>query len=213
MQHSNPPKLPETVTGTPSKYLEIDMIIEKPLKNLTLKLIHGDITKIPTDCIVNAANNRCLGGGGVDGAIHRAAGHHLYEECLTLNGCETGQAKMTDAYDIKSAKKIIHTVGPMVKKKTVTEKEENLLKSCYVNSMNLANSYGFSSISFPCISTGVYGYDAKKACELVVRTMVEYDKYLDKAEVKEAGNMLSEVIFVCFLGSDVEFYCEQLKQL
>merc|ERR1712183_483734 len=170
------------------------------------------ITKIKTDCIVNAANNRCLGGGGVDGAIHRAAGKQLYNECLKLNGCKTGEAKMTNAYNIVTAEKIIHTVGPMVKNDVPSEHEKKLLKTCYINSMNLAGGSNFSSISFPCISTGVYGYDPKMACETVIQTVIDYDDNLSRPAVNEV-NKLKEVIFVRFLNSDVALYNDQIQDL
>lgn len=146
----------------------------------------GDITKLEVDAIVNAANPSLLGGGGVDGAIHRAAGTELLAECRTLHGCQTGQAKITKGYKLP-AKHVIHTVGPIYSGSAM---DALLLAACYRNSLDLARENGLHSIAFPAISCGVYGYPWQEASEIACRTVAEWVKF------HPDYNM--EVIFCCF---------------
>ena len=161
------------------------MISEK-VKN-QIQVVQGDITKLDCDGIVNAANRSLLGGGGVDGAIHRAAGPELLAECRTLHGCRTGEAKITKGYRLR-AKYIIHTVGPIY---SGTAEDAAQLADCYRNSLNLAKEHGVHSIAFPAISTGVYGYPLEDATEIAVKTVAQWleDDHADYA---------MQVIFCCF---------------
>ena len=160
----------------------------------TIKIQKMDITQADTDCIVNAANKSLLGGGGVDGAIHRAAGPELLAECRILHGCETGQAKITKGYNLK-AKYVIHTVGPIY---SGSEEDPELLRDCYINSLNLAKANGLHSIAFPAISTGVYGYPVKEAAEVSYRAVTDW-----LAENADSG---MDVLLACFNDKAVEAY-------
>lgn len=165
-----------------------------------ISLYSGDITKLEIDAIVNAANKTLLGGGGVDGAIHRAAGPMLVKECSTLNGCDTGEAKITCGYGLP-AKYVIHTVGPIARG-GVGEKEKKDLRSCYRNSLEAATKNKARSVAFPCISTGIYGYPPEQA---VHEALAAVREYLD-----EHHDELDRVIFCVFLPTDKELYLQNL---
>lgn len=146
---------------------------------MELKITTENITRLKVDAIVNAANNACLGGGGVDGAIHKAAGIELYKECLTLNGCATGDAKITKGYNLP-AKHVIHTVGSIWGSDHTAECAD--LAHCYIRCLELMKENNLKTIAFPCISTGVYGFPKRKAAEIAVNTIKEIalrDNYYD----------------------------------
>ncbi|KAG5950091.1 hypothetical protein E4U53_005491 [Claviceps sorghi] len=168
--------------------------------NSRVGLIRGDITKLGLDAIVNAANNSLLGGGGVDGAIHRAAGPGLLSECRALGGCSTGDAVMTGGHDLP-AKHVIHTVGPVYSSRE-PQKSEAALRSCYESSLDLAARNGLKTIAFSGISTGVYGYPSRNAAEVACATV---RNFLDNR-----GRVLERVVFVTFEQKDVDAYNEAL---
>ena len=163
-----------------------------------LRAVQGDITRLKIDAIVNAANASLLGGGGVDGAIHRAAGPELLAECRTLGGCATGEAKLTRAYRLP-ARNVIHTVGPVWQGGTQGEAER--LAACYRNALRLAVEHGCASIAFPCISTGVYGYPFELAADLAIATV--------RATLADCPG-IREVVFCCFSRSDFDDYTLRL---
>ena len=165
-----------------------------------LEAIAGDITKVEVDAIVNAANKSLLGGGGVDGAIHRAAGPELLKACRKLNGCETGEAKITKGYNLP-AKYVIHTVGPVYRG---SSEDKTLLANCYRNSLSLAVENNLTTIAFPAISCGVYGYPMDKASKIAVTTAADFLKQFEK---------FLKVLFVLFSESDLAVYNESLRSI
>ncbi len=173
--------------------------VQTPSKSLNdrIGLIRGDITKLKVGAIVNAANKSLLGGGGVDGAIHAAAGLGLLEECRTLDGCDTGDAKITDAYELPCAK-VIHAVGPIYSSKHQKRSAE-LLASCYTTSLKLAVENDCKSIAFSALSTGVYGYPSQKAAPVAIRAVKQFLE-------GEDGDKLEKVIFCTFVQRDIDAY-------
>jgi O-acetyl-ADP-ribose deacetylase (regulator of RNase III) len=165
-----------------------------------LEVLQGDITKLAVDAIVNAANTSLLGGGGVDGAIHRAAGPGLLEECRTLGGCPTGEARITGGYDL-SARHVIHTVGPVFSGKP---RDKALLTGCYQNSLRLAADSNLTSVAFPAISCGVYRYPIEEACKIAVDTTCLFLK---------TGPSVTRVIFMLFSPGDLKVYEDYIKSL
>lgn len=164
---------------------------------ISLRAIQADITRLEVDAIVNAANSSLLGGGGVDGVIHRAAGPELVAACRLLHGCKTGQAKITPGFRLP-AKHVIHTVGPVWQGGQANEAQ--LLASCYQHSLQLAQQVGALSIAFPAISCGIYGYPYAQAAQIALATCREY-----------AQAPLQEIIFCCFSAADLEQYQDLLE--
>jgi O-acetyl-ADP-ribose deacetylase len=166
-----------------------------------IEIWRGNITKLEVDVIVNAANSSLLGGGGVDGAIHRAAGPELVHECRLLGGCKTGQAKITGGYKLP-AKHIIHTAGPVWR--GGTNNEDELLEACYNNSLELAASRDLGAIAFPAISTGIYGFPADRAAKIAVKIITAH---------LEIGSSLQRVILVAFDTQTETLYQAELEGL
>lgn len=173
---------------------------------VTLTVLKADITTLDVDAIVNAANSSLLGGGGVDGAIHRAAGPKLVEYCRTLNGCQTGDAKISPAFNLPS-QYVIHTVGPVWH--GGNDNEASLLASCYQKSLALANEQGLDSIAFPSISTGIYGYPLEQATAIAIDMV----KASILSNLKQAHTFsIREVIFCCFSDKDAAVYQQVLDK-
>lgn len=173
----------------------------KPVVMKQIEITEGDITRLAVDAIVNAANNSLLGGGGVDGAIHRAAGPELLEETKKLGGCKTGDACITDAYRLPS-RKVIHTVGPIYRDGHSGEPE--LLGSCYRRSIQIARENQLSTVAFPSISTGVYGYPVEKAAVIALETIMD--------ELKK-GDLPERIVCVCFDRKTSGIYRETLEKI
>lgn len=177
-----------------------EMLLSRRLRNTEVEVALGDITKLAVDAIVNAANKSLLGGGGVDGAIHRAAGKELLEECRTLGGCETGDAKITRGYKLP-ARYVIHAVGPRWSEGK--RDEDAKLASCYRRSLEIAAEHRLNSIAFPAISTGIYGFPPERAAPLVVKTV----------QHALAEFPLERVIFCCFSQASADLHATALKEL
>lgn len=169
------------------------------MANARLSALQADITTLEVDAVVNAANSSLLGGGGVDGAIHRAAGPDLLKECRTLNGCPTGEARITRGYRLP-ARYVIHAVGPVWQGGSAGE--AGRLASCYSNAIKLAGRYGCTSIAFPAISTGIFGYPIEEAATIAIATV---------REAVAAYPSTTEVIFCCFSGRHLEVYRRLLE--
>lgn len=165
-----------------------------------IKIMQGDITRLKLDAIVNAANTSLLGGGGVDGAVHRAAGSELLAECRTIGGCPTGEVRLTKGYNLP-ARHVIHTVGPVYSGKA---EDSRLLALCYRNSLRLAVDNHITSIAFPAISCGVYGYPVAEACKIAVDTTCQF---------LNTNSTIQQVIFILFSSDSHDIYKQYLEQL
>jgi O-acetyl-ADP-ribose deacetylase (regulator of RNase III) len=180
----------------------------EPTFSVDIEVLKDDITKREVDIIVNAAHEHLTGGGGVDGAIHQAAGQKLLGECLHLYGCPEGKVRMTNGYDLP-AKYIIHTVGPVwTPGKENQEVAKKTLADCYKNSLDLAETQGMKSIAFPCISTGAYCFPKELAAEIAIHTIYEWFHHLFLSQRPDAkvGCYLDVVEIVCFTDQDVDIY-------
>jgi O-acetyl-ADP-ribose deacetylase len=166
-----------------------------------LRLMVADITTLQVDAIVNAANESLLGGGGVDGAIHAAAGPELLQECRKLGSCPTGQARLTKGYRLP-ARYVIHAVGPIYR--DGRQGEEHALQSCYLESLKLAAGHDLGTIAFPCISTGIFGYPKEEACRIALATVLDWIKSHD---------LPREVVFCCYSAADGQVYRRQLLEI
>ncbi|WP_027534534.1 O-acetyl-ADP-ribose deacetylase [Bradyrhizobium sp. WSM3983] len=175
-------------------------VLTRQIAGVQLEIVVADITTLSVDAIVNAANTSLLGGGGVDGAIHRAAGPELVAECRMLHGCKTGAAKITKGYRLKAAH-VIHTVGPVWNGGTLAE--DDLLASCYRRSMELCGKHKLASVAFPAISTGIYRFPADRAAEIAVRTTVE---------MLPAAPSVGRVVFCCFSEPSAKLHAEALAR-
>jgi len=169
------------------------------VKNAIIELFQGDITKLQVDAIVNAANSRLAGGGGVDGAIHRAGGPAIMAECRKIGGCPTGEAVITTGGKLP-ARYVIHTVGPVYR--SGSSGEAQLLKNAYANSLNLAEAKAVKSVAFPSISTGVYGYPIEEASKIALATVIDHLR-------GQAG--IKKVVFVLFSGHDFDVYTKNIQ--
>jgi O-acetyl-ADP-ribose deacetylase (regulator of RNase III) len=167
-----------------------------------IEIVQGDITRMEVDAIVNAANSSLLGGGGVDGAIHRAAGPQLLAECRTLGGCPTGEARITGGYELP-ASHVIHTVGPVWH--GGDRGEDELLAECYRNSLRVAEDTGVETIAFPSISTGAYRFPIERAARIALRETEDI--------LRRGGTSVRKVYFVCFSAGDAEVYREAWREL
>lgn len=174
-------------------------------QQLTIKVVEADITQLEVDAIVNAANSTLLGGGGVDGAIHRAAGPELVNYCRSLQGCPTGEAKISPGFKLP-ARHVIHTVGPVWHGGDRGETE--LLANCYRNCIRLAQQNDIVSIAFPAISTGVYGYPIASATEIAINSVLQ-----SSTKAIQSGAVIEEVIFCCFSASDAAIYQQKLAAI
>jgi O-acetyl-ADP-ribose deacetylase (regulator of RNase III) len=177
-----------------------EVLLSRTLRDIALEVALGDITKLDVDAIVNAANKSLLGGGGVDGAIHRAAGKELLRECETLGGCETGDAKITRGYQLP-ARYVIHAVGP--RWSGGHREEDAKLASCYRRSLEIAAERGLRSIAFPAISTGIYGFSPERAAPLVVKTVLDALTAID----------MDRVIFCCFSQASADLHISALEEI